>query len=555
LSPPGRRGTVQFPILPAVAGVVGSLFDTPDAGAREFAEKFYDCVLDRHRIGEAMRLARRHVRGRPGCGAAWASFVLYGDPCLRIEVQTDHLSAALLASELSRERFDTACLRTVERAFAYARGAGQVASAHLLAALIEGDDDSLRTTLHGMCVPAGVLSRTFHHVFRQYGRDAPHQAAAELSPSVQAVLRAAWTLAQSAARTEPRIAERDVVEAFARHGGGSAGELLRRIGVDVAALAPSRAVQLAAAASQSVGPLGRARCSAAAWQVLRDASGLAARSQPPLLGTPDLLAALLREPDGPAACALARRGVDAQVLLARLAGTTIAWPRPEAPLPEAPCSPNAAQLLARAAESALSRGAQVVDASDLLEAMLYGGGTAALLLRERIGLTVELVRTGLFDRSGRLINERIDAAVLHALSLALACARDKRRSTIGRSHLLLGMLADSDSHFSRLLAQIGCDAAALADRLHVALPRGEEGHPAADGLLAHCIGLELIALLRDAELRSQAEGEPRLVEAALVRAMLADGCGSAGALLVEMGVAWMRLKELADRPPPRPALH
>ena len=71
--------------------VVGSLFKVPEAGSRQFAEKFYEGVLARQSVGASIRLARAHVRGRPGCGATWASFVLYGDPCLVVDVRRDSL--------------------------------------------------------------------------------------------------------------------------------------------------------------------------------------------------------------------------------------------------------------------------------------------------------------------------------------------------------------------------------------------------------------------------------------------------------------------------------
>ena len=52
--------------------VVGSLFPTTDAGARQFAESFYADVLEGRPVGEAMRKARLNVRGAPGAGVAGA---------------------------------------------------------------------------------------------------------------------------------------------------------------------------------------------------------------------------------------------------------------------------------------------------------------------------------------------------------------------------------------------------------------------------------------------------------------------------------------------------
>jgi CHAT domain-containing protein len=64
--------------------VVGSQFELPEAGASEFAKKFYGRVLCGKTVGEAMREARKHVMGNKKYGATWACYVMYGDPGLRI---------------------------------------------------------------------------------------------------------------------------------------------------------------------------------------------------------------------------------------------------------------------------------------------------------------------------------------------------------------------------------------------------------------------------------------------------------------------------------------
>ncbi|HID64405.1 MAG TPA: CHAT domain-containing protein, partial [Anaerolineae bacterium] len=71
-------------ILGGASGFIGTLWPVFDVSSREFAEWFYALVLDGIPVGEALRRTReRMYRTRPG-DPLWASFVLYGDPTLRI---------------------------------------------------------------------------------------------------------------------------------------------------------------------------------------------------------------------------------------------------------------------------------------------------------------------------------------------------------------------------------------------------------------------------------------------------------------------------------------
>jgi CHAT domain-containing protein len=65
-------------------GCVGSHWPVYDEPAAEFAIEFYNCVLEGHMIGEAMRLARRKLIQEHPDSITWAAFVLYGDPTFRL---------------------------------------------------------------------------------------------------------------------------------------------------------------------------------------------------------------------------------------------------------------------------------------------------------------------------------------------------------------------------------------------------------------------------------------------------------------------------------------
>jgi ribosomal protein L40E len=65
-------------------GILGTLWPIFDEGAAEFAATFYDGLLSRKALGEAVRLARLTLRESHPHDVTWASFVLYGDPTLTV---------------------------------------------------------------------------------------------------------------------------------------------------------------------------------------------------------------------------------------------------------------------------------------------------------------------------------------------------------------------------------------------------------------------------------------------------------------------------------------
>ncbi|MGE4088364.1 MAG: CHAT domain-containing protein [Immundisolibacter sp.] len=500
--------------------VVGSPFDLPDEGARLFAEKFYEGLLAQRPVGEAVRQARRQVRGVPGCGAAWASFVLYGDPGLSLRARSDSSIAALQPIGLARADFDPGCLRLLERAFEHARGAPVVATAHLLAALIDGESSQLRDRLRGIGVPTALLSRTFAHVFARHG-DADAEAA-RLSDNVAATLRAAADQARGSRRSEPGVTELDLLQAFAHQGGGSAGELLRAIGVDLASLVLGAAAP--APGPQPIGPLARSACKEETWQTLVEAGRRAAGRGRTRIGSADLLAAVLQDPHGAAAA----RG----------------------PRPPSECSRSVHRVLEAAAALAEARTAHSpVEPGDLRRALFARAGAAAAWLNANLDRKAVGGSDALFDPQGALRTDRFDAGALRPLAAAVAWARAKQHLALSRGHLLYAMLADPGSQWARCIGLSGVDATSLAERFdHAIAGAGDEP---ADARPAEALQLTsgLVGILNDAERRSRAQGESAIGERHLVHAMLDDGCGESGRLLATLGVDWGRLRELAASPP------
>ena len=59
--------------------------------------------------------------GKPEYAAAWACFVMYGNPCLRLELKVDEVQRMLDEAGLKREDFEPDCMRVVEQAYEYGR--------------------------------------------------------------------------------------------------------------------------------------------------------------------------------------------------------------------------------------------------------------------------------------------------------------------------------------------------------------------------------------------------------------------------------------------------
>lgn len=533
--------------------VVGSLFEIPDAGSRCFAEKFYECVLDHKSVGEAMRLARHYVRGKPQCGATWASFVLYGDPCLKIEVRVDRLSKALEGASLCREDFEAGCLRIVEQAIEYASGNGGVATAHLFAALVGGEKTHLRDTLEQMGAPPEALVEAFRHLFRSFGSTPTELEPIEFSPNVGAILRKARELARNAGRA--RTAELDVVEAFAQHGGGSVGQVLSTIGIDLSALAPGYVGRRSKLSHpkrvgplvDEVGPLKRENCTEATWQVLADAALLAGELAEPLLGTPQLFAAMQRDEAGPLAAAFRRFGFALPPITGK-----VEWSPPGEKARDVQCSTNAVSILSKAKILASNRNQDRVTCNDLLQALLQDqGGTVGRILRERLHFIPDILLTALFDETGRLVTDKLDQGTQRCLQKAMDCAQKKDHPGLRRLHLLYGMLADANGQFASLVRSTGIDAGKLADLLFVQLPSASQITDTPVALVARSMSQGLLRLLRAAEVRAQTFGDGRVDENHLILAVLADGCGDGGTFMIANGVNWGKLTALAEQGPTR----
>ncbi len=217
--------------------VIGSVFPVSDDGARAFAEKFFELALGGEPVGTAMRSARAHVMETKSYGTAWAGFVLYGNPCLQIRPPTngeDDIERLLHSVGLDKDDFDESCLDVVERAASFGKQVGLVGTAHLFAAMVGGEDPSLRTRLNQLGIPADRLRSACEDAFNQDAAESEPATTLELSPNARNIISQSKQIAGKAGHD--RIGEPDLVVSFVETGGGGMGHALTKLGVELSAL-------------------------------------------------------------------------------------------------------------------------------------------------------------------------------------------------------------------------------------------------------------------------------------------------------------------------------
>ena len=252
--------------------VIGSLYRAPDAGARAFAEAFYRAVLDGQTLGEAMRVARKAVMGTPGCGPAWACFVLYGDPCLKIEASA--VEGALRTINLHSSQFDDPSLSILEAARQYSGSLDPISTAQFFAALIDGSGGLLAEGLRQQNAKPHKLRDLFRELFEKQRQSRSWTPFMAESSHVSAGLRdMLWeSVSRARALNKNKVREEDLLFAFVRMRGGSLENFFREAGLDLAALVPGAAPEPAPPEPVTIGPLAEEDCEAEAWQILLGAA-------------------------------------------------------------------------------------------------------------------------------------------------------------------------------------------------------------------------------------------------------------------------------------------
>lgn len=247
---------MSFMVLGAKT-VVGTRTDVADEGAWQFAAEFYGQLLAGKPAGASVRAARSSLRERPD--AAWASFILYGDPAAGIagnvtagtpqpsEPPYDDLPSAL-APDAQR------LMRRVRAASAHRGG---VSSIDLLQGLLGEADIRQRIEESIGAEVMEALDQVIDQVLSSSsgaddgsgadgsgadgdgsGPDAGADTARGrvLSDTVNRLFTDAAT--RAAAEGRSAVTTADITEAFVAVGGGVANRLLELCGVPLARLLP-----------------------------------------------------------------------------------------------------------------------------------------------------------------------------------------------------------------------------------------------------------------------------------------------------------------------------
>lgn len=448
------RGLADAFISVGTRVVLGSLFDTPDAGGRVFAETFYANGLSGKPVGEAVRLARQSVIGVPAFAATWACFIMYGDPTGRLDLRVDELQSALNGTGLSRLDFDIDAAAVMEAAVRFGAPVGSVSTSRLFAAMVGGADAHLRDCLRAAGVPPDSLQRAFQEVFRLSEHDAEHETGMPFSPNALAIVRLGQKAAQANGRA--RIGEKDLLAGFVEHGGGAAGEILRHLGVRLSSLSRNPkststrvepdgpSVQRGTEGVVRVGAVSSADCSPAAWQALLAATELSVRSGAKVLSTSHLMWGLNQDPAGALAHALRRLQISLS-LTGPMSGPSDVLPA------EVPCSKRTAEILLEAQAVAAAAQRPISD-GNLLKAFVRCGAGEFLAQK---GLVLDALASELFVEDGGLDFARFDESVQSILDATIECATNKRHPVVGRRHVLYALLVAEDGLLPQRLADQG----------------------------------------------------------------------------------------------------
>ncbi len=533
--------------------VVGSLFKVPDEGARAFAVKFYESVLNCKTMGEAVQLAREYTMGKDEYAATWACFVMYGDPCLRVELKEDELQKNLTQIGLDRINFEISCCQVVAQALEYGRPIGIAGTPHLFAAMIAGENSFLRDRLKEQDVSYKKLQEVFQKAFRLVKsiKEIP-SISVKFSENVKGILKKAMEIAQLARRE--KITELDLAAGFAAQHGGETGEVLHRLGVNVKALSPipiehpDPASPTKPVSKIQIGTLDAEDYTKDAWKILDKSVEIAKLSGSSVIGTPHLFVGMLQDEQGALSKALSRfvtipskifQGFQSMLSGGEQAEMTA---KPETINKDIGFSDNATKILYTAKICAGADNRDKVSDNDLLTAFVRqgGGGTGELL--RRLGLVTEALISKVFQDNGELNASLFDEAAWLIIEKAWECGRNKAHEILGRRHILYAMLSLENSLLHKLIRSQGKDAEQLSNLLYTS-PLMSGGMSLKSRVLARTdhMAPELIKIFCAAELEAKKEQEIKIGERHLMRACIVDGCGQAGEFLVKHGVKLNRL--------------
>ena len=147
-------------IYAGARAVIGSSWKVSDEGARIFAEKVYKYIFSGDMAAEALAKARAEVFRENPDDPTWASFILYGNPCLCF-VNSGKIPD--MPGKLTRADFDDRAWKIIELSSQYAKKSGLVSTTHLFLAMIETIPDDFAEMYQKM----GIAPEEFIDVLKK----------------------------------------------------------------------------------------------------------------------------------------------------------------------------------------------------------------------------------------------------------------------------------------------------------------------------------------------------------------------------------------------------
>jgi ATP-dependent Clp protease ATP-binding subunit ClpC len=407
---------------------VGSTWRVEDLGAGAFSETFYKALFADMTVGEAMLEARRKAKSHT---TAWANFVLYAEPTLKLTQPTAEAPAPprarptpaaeplppevlptakdawpplLEEGQVNRDRLGDRGREVLHRAELEKdmTGVGFVTTSHLFIGLTKVGNglaqaalrhqginpEEIREVLRGRALEQALKQVVQQAVASSQADSDKHEEGTGLSVSVTRILRLADQMAQEEDGQAALVEDRHLLLAFLSQGGGSTRKPLQDWDVDLPALEAFVRGQPGPGARHPLfGPDGRLLASRPAQETMRAVEWAwqeACRGPGGYLATPHLCQALLLE-DRCGRSAAQEQGVDPEAIIAALRGTLPggkARSSEPAELHLHGLSRRVRHILRLADEEARSRNApQVTDAHVWLAFFRRGGGAAAEAMR------------------------------------------------------------------------------------------------------------------------------------------------------------------------------
>jgi hypothetical protein len=400
---------------------VGTQYRVSEPVARRFAERFYARLTEGAPAGAAVRDARRHVS--TGTDAAWAAFVFFGDPTVRIrpeggviapadatgleparDSQTaatassarrkpaaaprlssapEHSAAVSVANPIEhRPRLTGETAALLERVVAAAAPRGGLTSLDLLVGLLVAD-----TPLRRLCEEEGADP----DVVRQRAEEILDASPAAANADLRVSRTVAAALGAMPAAGHGPLTLDDLCRAFADIGGGGAGRLLANAGVPLERLRTGTARVLLtkhepASLFDADGRLLSAHLDPVAEAALHHARQIV-HDHGGVIGTAALLAGFGRAGSTRLRGALLAQQDVGAAAVTRLFGPTVS-PSAE-PLTERDVSPRVRVAIDRALRRARVDEAPLVDDTALLCALLRDRDASARALLASLGVDVE----------------------------------------------------------------------------------------------------------------------------------------------------------------------